>query len=911
MDSSIDRNVGGNMNKTVNGSGTKRLPGFLLICALIGLVTVAFSARLFPTTNGGEPGTRIDIKQWLQLGPLPLPAGMTSKIDSKTDSQDDSKEMAITKSCAASFQYLSMKNLQPDKNTSITWFDGKKYTWKPVTKPGFSSGTDRVLYLAHYLEPHRWLQTNFYIDNPDVKATLYLDGAPISCRKTGEKGELFLEAPLTLTNEKHLLVLKVHLPKGETTRFNTYFRNQPPFGKEPLALSITPVHRVKTEQILNIVEPTDIRVSPDGSRTIVELKHTEPGTGISQAWTEVIDNKWGSTLFSSKNIAQLDNVRWMNRSGAFSFTKSGDNGVSIIGYDLKTHQQWIILKDIKNFSRYWWAPNHSFLVYTTFREAETTDGYRFVDELPAGSSAPAPRISLFMFYPSTNRGVSQGVARQISGGQRSFRSPVISPDGKKIVLINKTMDYENRPYMKDTVYLFDTAAFSSEKLFESNGLAGLSWSPDSRRLLLLGSPSLFDGAGREPGLKPETIVNGYDTQAYIYDLKTREVEAISTRFAPSILTAAWCAADNRIYVIAYDRSYKRAFKYSAGKKAFYPLNGGNGVDVMEPVSFAPGNGEAVYWGSGVTTPPRLYKLKLSNSRVTLLKDYNREAFSKMKLGNYRDVNFKMGSEKFIMGRLYYPVDFSPNRKYPCIVYYYGGTSPVTREFGGRYPKNWYAANGYIVYVLQPTGAIGFGQAASAVHVNDWGKVTSDEIVAAVKDLLQKHPYIDAKRVGAMGASYGGFLTQYLAAKTDIFAAYISHAGITSLASYWGIGDWGYTYSAYATAGSFPWNRKDIYVGHSPLFMADRIQKPLLLLHGDKDNNVPPGESYQMFTALKLLKKDVALITFSDQRHLILEYPKRLRWLRTIIAWWDKHLKNQPEHWNHLYHQNKGKSKKTR
>ena len=121
-----------------------------------------------------------------------------------------------------------------------------------------------------------------------------------------------------------------------------------------------------------------------------------------------------------------------------------------------------------------------------------------------------------------------------------------------------------------------------------------------------------------------------------------------------------------------------------------------------------------------------------------------------------------------------------------------------------------------------------------------------------------------------------------------------------MASYWGVGDWGYSYSSVASANSFPWNRKDIYVGHSPLFMAERITKPMLLLHGTDDNNVPPGESYQTFAALKLQGKEVELITFKDQQHWILDYPKRLQWMRTIIAWWDKHLKNQPEHWDSMY-----------
>jgi len=134
----------------------------------------------------------------------------------------------------------------------------------------------------------------------------------------------------------------------------------------------------------------------------------------------------------------------------------------------------------------------------------------------------------------------------------------------------------------------------------------------------------------------------------------------------------------------------------------------------------------------------------------------------------------------------------------------------------------------------------------------------------------------------------------------MYAAAISHAGISSISSYWGEGYWGYTYSAVATAGSFPWNRKDIYVDRSPLFHADKITTPLLLLHGSADTNVPPGESIQLFTALKLLGRETELISFADENHTIITYDKRILFNKTILAWFDRWLKDQPEWWFDLY-----------
>ena len=218
----------------------------------------------------------------------------------------------------------------------------------------------------------------------------------------------------------------------------------------------------------------------------------------------------------------------------------------------------------------------------------------------------------------------------------------------------------------------------------------------------------------------------------------------------------------------------------------------------------------------------------------------------------------------------------------------------------RYPSHVYAGLGYIVYIIQPSGATGFGQEFSARHVNAWGKLTADEIIEGTKKFCEEHPFVNTKKIGCMGASYGGFMTQYLQTKTDIFAAAMSHAGISDITSYWGEGYWGYSYSSLASANSYPWNARDMYTLQSPLFNADKINTPILFLHGTADTNVPIGESIQMFTALKLLGKPTAFVQVEGENHHILDYDKRILWNNTIYAWFAKWLKDQPEWWDALY-----------
>ncbi len=167
---------------------------------------------------------------------------------------------------------------------------------------------------------------------------------------------------------------------------------------------------------------------------------------------------------------------------------------------------------------------------------------------------------------------------------------------------------------------------------------------------------------------------------------------------------------------------------------------------------------------------------------------------------------------------------------------------MTRDFGGRYPKNVWAGQGYVVYVPEPSGATGYGQEMAARHVNDWGKITAAEVIEGTRKFLATHDFADPDAVGCIGASYGGFLTEYILTRTDMFAAAVSHAGISSISSYWGEGLWGYAYGTRALANAYPWQDRDLYVEQSALFHADQIHTPLLLVHGDSDVNVPIGES---------------------------------------------------------------------
>ena len=274
---------------------------------------------------------------------------------------------------------------------------------------------------------------------------------------------------------------------------------------------------------------------------------------------------------------------------------------------------------------------------------------------------------------------------------------------------------------------------------------------------------------------------------------------VTKDFNPSVQQTVWNKVDGQIYFTAENRDYISLYRMNPKDGKIQQLDVKE--DLVKSFSMADSSPVLAYYGQGAMNSDRLYTLDTKKMKQVLVEDLSQELLEDVQLGECRDWNFINSKGDTIYGRYYLPPHFDASKKYPMIVNYYGGCSPTERNFESRYPHHAYAALGYVVYVVQPSGASGFGQEFGSRHVNTAGEGPAQDIIEGTKKFCEEHSFVNAKKIGCIGASYGGFMTQYLQTKTDIIAAAISHAGISDHTSYWGDGYWGYSYSEVSMANS--------------------------------------------------------------------------------------------------------------
>ena len=630
-----------------------------------------------------------------------------------------------------------------------------------------------------------------------------------------------------------------------------------------------------------------VSLSPDGKYLLTRYSDSYDRKR-SRTHTELTELKTGRVILP--NVGEQ--MSWMPRGSKLCYVVTGRERNDLWQYDPATGRNDLLCSNVPE-GGFSWSPNGDYLIYTEVDKGEAVDG-PLKRLLHPDDRIPGARDRYYL----TKFDLKTGVTERLTYGSTSVYLNDISPDGSKLLCAAYKPVITKSPFTQVSLFEIDLATMEADTLVEWDAsLSSGSYSPDGQQLLLLGGPDALGGVGRNCGNHP--VANSFDVQAFLMERATREVKPITRDFNPAIISATWNRADGCIYFNTTDKDCQHIYRYTPARDAFelLPLE----QDVISTFSLADDDASRMaYVGGGNTSSGVAYLYDRKKGKSVLLADPMREKREAIEWGEMKEWNFTSADGTLIEGMMCLPPSFDPQKKYPLIVYYYGGTTPTTRGFANPYSAQLFASRDYVVYVINPSGAIGYGQEFSARHVNAWGDWTADEIIEGTRKFCEAHPFVDPKRIGCLGASYGGFMTMYLQTKTDLFAAAASHAGISNVTSYWGEGYWGYSYNAVAAANSYPWSHPELFTRHGALFNAEKINTPLLLLHGTADTNVPTGESIQLYNALKILGKPVELITVDGENHFILDYDKRVQWHNSIMAWFARWLQDSPQWWNDLY-----------
>lgn len=274
--------------------------------------------------------------------------------------------------------------------------------------------------------------------------------------------------------------------------------------------------------------------------------------------------------------------------------------------------------------------------------------------------------------------------------------------------------------------------------------------------------------------------------------------------------------------------------------------------------------------------------------VTQLSHINDELYKNIAKVPVKERIIKTTDGKDMFAWVIYPPDFDPKKKYPTLLYCQGGPqSAITQFYSFRWNFQLMASQGYIIIAPSRRGMPGFGTEWNAQISKDWGGQPMNDYLSAIDDIA-KEPYVDTTRLGAIGASYGGYSVFYLAGiHNKRFKSFIAHCGVFNLQSMYGTTE--EIFFANNELGGAYWEKDNeiaqkAYQDFNPIEKVEKWDTPILIIHGGKDYRVPKEQGFQAFTAAQLRGIKSELLYFPDENHWVLKPQNGMFWQRNFFRW---------------------------
>ncbi|MDX2029336.1 MAG: S9 family peptidase [Blastocatellia bacterium] len=475
-------------------------------------------------------------------------------------------------------------------------------------------------------------------------------------------------------------------------------------------------------------------------------------------------------------------------------------------------------------------------------------------------------------------------ARMITTGLHYEHSIHWSPRGDEIVFVSNREPDPDRVNNTD-LFAVNVQTFAIRQLTKT---PGCEWqpvfSPDGSRIAYL--------ATRREITTIDSIAE--DTHAFVLPAQGGEPVSVSRDLDRRVLAVKWWRDGKRVAFMAYTMG--RTALYLSDPKTPLPLVERPFDADAQLAGFSIGPGEEIaYAASDAAHPPEIYAqsatLPESQTEIRLgparrLTALHAPLEQTLQFSTMREFRFKSDALD-IHGWLVPPVDLDEKRSYPVILNVHGGPHSM-HGYGFNPTVQALAARGYAVLMINPRGSAGYGQKFADGCVNDWGGGDYRDLMKGLDEALARWPFLDKTRLGVMGGSYGGYMTNWVVTQTDRFRAAVASASLSNLISFYSTSL--YQDLVHAEFNGFPWNNFEQLWNRSPLRHVARVKTPLLLIHGEQDNDVHITQAEEMYTAVRMRGIETTLVRYPREGHGFHEPRHRMDSLARTLLWFDRFLK---------------------
>jgi dipeptidyl aminopeptidase/acylaminoacyl peptidase len=470
------------------------------------------------------------------------------------------------------------------------------------------------------------------------------------------------------------------------------------------------------------------------------------------------------------------------------------------------------------------------------------------------------------------KGVEADCPSKPFGGAEEFGW---SPDGKEMAFTAQL----GRDVAWSTDFNVFTVAVtggSPKSITESNQATdtGPAYSPDGKTIAYR--------AMARPGFESDRYV------IKLYDRASGQTRSLAESWDRSPGSLDWSADSKTLLVSAAENARQKLFTIDAatGKPQVVVDKHYN-----SGASYAGGSGQSriVFAQDSLTSPAEIYSARVDGSDVKQLTHVTAERMKVARVSQPEEFTFKGANDESVQAWLIKPLDFQEGKKYPVAFIIHGGPQgAIDDHFHYRWNPQVYAAAGYAVIAVNFHGSTGFGQAFTDSISGDWGGKPFEDLMKGLDHALANYSWLDGERVGALGASYGGWMINWINGHTTRFKCLVNHdGGFDEFANYFTTEElW---FPEWEFKGT-PWERPELYDKFSPSRHVGRWATPTLVIHGANDFRLVDAEGIATFTALQRRGIPSQLLYFPDENHWILKPKNSIVWHETILAWLDKWLK---------------------